>query len=120
MKTYNNNSYMNKKDQNNLNKCEKFLGNAKHYILEVFANNGFVDPKTKKIFNNICNVLSEIECLNNNNKKNYMNVETGLVDNYSGWWYLDEETDTYVNGVEKGEVIEVVKDGNNDWVEKED
>ena len=38
--------------------------------------------------------------------KMYMNVETGSVDDYDGWWYEDE-TGTEVNGVDLGEVVEV-------------
>jgi hypothetical protein len=45
----------------------------------------------------------------------YMNPETGYVDSADGWWYKDEN-DEWVNGVERGEVVAVVQDENNQWV----
>ena len=36
----------------------------------------------------------------------YMNVETGSVDDYDGWWYVDEHGEE-VNAVDRGEVVEV-------------
>jgi len=49
-------------------------------------------------------------------EKMYMNIATGSVDNYEGWWYENEEGKT-VNAVDLGEVVEVTKDKNGDWVE---
>ena len=49
-------------------------------------------------------------------EKQYMNIETGSVDNYEGWWYQNDDL-KYVNAVDEGEVVEVVKDENNEWVE---
>lgn len=49
-------------------------------------------------------------------KKMYMNIETGSVDTRDGWYYKNEFGDT-VNAVDLGEVIEVQKDENGDWVE---
>ena len=43
-------------------------------------------------------------------KKQYMNPETGSVDDHDGWWYEDE-TGTEVNGVDQGGLIEVVRNG---------
>jgi len=37
----------------------------------------------------------------------YMNIETGSVDDYDGWWYIDEETQREVNAVDRGEVVMV-------------
>jgi len=41
--------------------------------------------------------------------KKYMNVKTGSVSNHSGWWYEDQNG-KLVNAVDKGEVVEVVRD----------
>ena len=46
----------------------------------------------------------------------YMNVETGSVDDYDGWYYTNENGET-VNAVDRGEVVPVVEDGNGQWVE---
>lgn len=46
----------------------------------------------------------------------YMNIATGSVDSYEGWDYEDENGEN-VNAVDLGEVVEVVKDENGDWVE---
>lgn len=47
----------------------------------------------------------------------YMNPMTGSVDTYDGWWYFDESGDMERNAVDCGEVVEVRKDDNGDWVE---
>ena len=49
------------------------------------------------------------------NEKMYMNVNTGSVDTLNGWWYKDE-SNRIVNAVALGEVVEVVKDENGDWI----
>lgn len=49
------------------------------------------------------------------NGKMYMNILTGSVDSYDGWWYPDEDG-VEVNAVDLGEVIEVVM-VNGEWVE---
>lgn len=49
-------------------------------------------------------------------EKQYMNVETGTVDTRDGWDYENENGET-VNAVDLGEVVEVEKDANGDWVE---
>ena len=48
--------------------------------------------------------------------KYYMNVYTGAVDTKDGWYYEDEEGNTR-NAVDDGEVLEVVKDSQGDWIE---
>jgi len=48
--------------------------------------------------------------------KMYMNVETGSVDDYDGWWYEDE-TGTEVNAVDRGEVVEVIRDAEGNWIQ---
>lgn len=50
-----------------------------------------------------------------NPEKMYMNPETGSVDSYDGWGY--EKDGVAVNAVDLGEVVEVEKDENGDWVE---
>lgn len=52
------------------------------------------------------------------NEKMYMNIATGSVDTKDGWDYEDENGDI-VNGVDRGEVVEVVKDKDGSWVEAE-
>ena len=47
--------------------------------------------------------------------RTYMNTKTGSVDTKDGWDYVTEEGKT-VNAVDLGEVVEVVKDENGDWV----
>lgn len=49
-------------------------------------------------------------------EKMYMNTKTGSVDDYDGWYYENEDGET-VNAVDLGEVVEVEKDANGDWVE---
>ena len=51
----------------------------------------------------------------NMNETKYMNLETGSVDTYDGWWYEDEDG-VEVNAVDLGEVEEVQEDddGEND------
>lgn len=50
-------------------------------------------------------------------KKMYMNLATGSVDDYGGWWYHDEDGD-FVNAVDLGEVVEVEwNDEEGSWVE---
>jgi hypothetical protein len=50
-------------------------------------------------------------------KKMYMNLATGSVDDYDGWWYHDEDGD-FVNAVDLGEVVEVEwNDKAGIWVE---
>ena len=46
----------------------------------------------------------------------YMNPITGSVDDRNGWFY-ENETGYVVNAVDLGEVVEVEKDENGDWVE---
>lgn len=41
-------------------------------------------------------------------EKIYMNLATGSVDDYEGWWYENDRGEK-VNAVDLGEVIEVVK-----------
>ena len=41
-------------------------------------------------------------------EKQYMNIETGSVDDYDGWWYEDENG-VEVNAVDRGEVVEVTQ-----------
>lgn len=49
--------------------------------------------------------------------KMYMNLATGSVDDYDGWWYHDEDGD-FVNAVDLGEVVEVEwNDKAGIWVE---
>jgi hypothetical protein len=36
----------------------------------------------------------------------FMNISTGTVDNYNGWWYEDENGKP-VNAVDRGEVVQV-------------
>jgi hypothetical protein len=45
-----------------------------------------------------------------------MNIETGSVDTRDGWIYKDENGNS-VDPVYRGEVVEVVKDEEGDWVE---
>lgn len=52
----------------------------------------------------------------NAQEKQYMNIETGSVDTYEGWEYQTEDGQI-VNAVDLGEVVEVEKDENGDWVE---
>jgi hypothetical protein len=47
----------------------------------------------------------------------YMNLVTGAVDDYDGWWYETEDGQT-LNAVDRGEVVEVIKDEYGDWEEK--
>ena len=47
----------------------------------------------------------------------YMNKHTGSVDTRDGWYYQDEFTGELLNAVDRGEVFEVVKDKNGDWIE---
>ena len=47
--------------------------------------------------------------------KQYMNIETGSVDDYDGWWYEDENGED-VNAVDLGEVVEVENIGG-EWVQ---
>lgn len=48
----------------------------------------------------------------------FMNMATGSVDTRDGWDYICEETGYWVNAVARGEVVEVVKNANGDWVAK--
>ena len=48
----------------------------------------------------------------------YMNIETGSVDTKEGWNYENESGET-VNAVDLGEVVEVEKDKNGNWIEVE-
>lgn len=50
-------------------------------------------------------------------EKMYMNVATGSVDNYNGWFFENEEGKT-VNAVDLGEVVEVEL-VNGEWKEVE-
>ena len=38
-------------------------------------------------------------------KKQYMNIATGSVDTYDGWWY--DDNGEQVNAVDRGEVVAV-------------
>lgn len=51
--------------------------------------------------------------------KQYMNVETGSIDSYDGWWYEDESGET-VNAVDRGEVtpVEIVIDVDADFTNR--
>lgn len=49
-------------------------------------------------------------------EKMYMNLATGSVDTYDGWWYENEDGEK-VNGVDLGEVVEVIKNSEGDWIE---
>mgnify|MGYP001566361830 CR=1 FL=1 len=51
-----------------------------------------------------------------NTEKFYMNVETGSVDTKDGWDYTSESGEI-VNAVDLGEVVEVKKDENGNWIE---
>jgi len=51
--------------------------------------------------------------------KMYMNVETGNVDDYEGWWYEDADGHE-VNAVDLGEVVEVVRNAYGDYAEAKD
>ncbi len=46
----------------------------------------------------------------------YMNIQTGEVDTYESWYYENEEGET-VNAVDLGEVVEVIKNSDGDWIE---
>ena len=46
----------------------------------------------------------------------YMNPKTGSVGTYDDWYYTDGEGKT-LNAVDEGEVVEVKKEVNGDWVE---
>lgn len=48
-------------------------------------------------------------------ENHYMNLKTGAVDTESGWHYLDENG-RLVSAVERGEVVQVVKDDLGNWV----
>lgn len=48
--------------------------------------------------------------------KVYKNLTTGSVAIYDGWWYEDENGQE-VNAVDLGEVVEVVKGRDGDWIE---
>lgn len=50
-------------------------------------------------------------------KKTYMNLDTGSVGTYDDWWYENEDGEK-VNAADLGEVVEVVKDENGNWVEE--
>lgn len=45
----------------------------------------------------------------------YMNPETGSVDTKEGWTYTNEEGQL-VNAVDLGEVVEVEKDQDGNWI----
>ena len=54
----------------------------------------------------------------------FMFPETGAIGTYDEWWYdeIDEDgnyTGKQLNAVDHGEVVEVIKDENGNWVEKE-
>ncbi len=51
-----------------------------------------------------------------NNTAMYMNIRTGEVDTYEGWYYKNEAGET-VNAVDLGEVVEVIKNSDGDWIE---
>jgi hypothetical protein len=56
------------------------------------------------------------EIANMQTEKFYMNTKTGSVDTKDGWDYENESGET-VNAVDLGEVIEVEKDEEGNWVE---
>ena len=48
--------------------------------------------------------------------KTYMNIETGAIDTKDGWDY-ENEAGEVVNAVDLGEVVEVEKNDNGEFVE---
>ena len=48
--------------------------------------------------------------------KMYMNTDTGSVDSYDGWDY-ENGSGEQVNALDLGEVVEVEKDKNGDYIE---
>ena len=75
------------------------------YILPDFATTdltGWPDTRVYS-YDNGRVLVSETEL-------SYMNTATGSVDDRDGWWYEDE-TGTEVNAVDRGEVVPVVKQG---------
>jgi len=51
-------------------------------------------------------------------EKMYMNIETGSVDTRDGWWY-DTEDSEHVNAVDRGEVVEVIKVADGQWMQSD-
>ena len=51
-----------------------------------------------------------------NAEKMYMNTKTGSVDSYEGWHYENDDGNS-VNAADLGEVVEVKKNDDGDWVE---
>ena len=49
-----------------------------------------------------------------NNEKLYMNPATGSVDTYEGWHYETSDGEP-VNAVDLGEVVEVIRTGDDEW-----
>ncbi len=47
----------------------------------------------------------------------FMNLKTGSLDTYDGWSYINENGNE-VNAVDLGEVVEVVRNSNGDWIAK--
>lgn len=43
-----------------------------------------------------------------------MNLKTGVIDSYDGWYYEDGKQ---VNAVDLGDVVEVEKNADGDWLE---
>ena len=50
-------------------------------------------------------------------KKTYMNIKTGTVGGAECWMYENEEGEL-LDGVKRGEVVEVVRDENGDWTRR--
>jgi len=48
-----------------------------------------------------------------NEKQEYMNIKTGAVDNYNGWWYQSDDSGWH-NAVDLGEVVPVLWDETTD------
>jgi hypothetical protein len=46
----------------------------------------------------------------------YMHIATGAVDPYDDWNYLQDGVD--VNAVDLGEVVEVIRNSDGDWIAK--
>lgn len=60
--------------------------------------------------------LKQFETEHGNMEKMYMNTKTGSVDSYEGWHYESDDGNS-VNAVDLGEVVEVKKNDDGDWVE---
>ncbi len=83
------------------------------------------------LLNKLCNIMFKGRDAQQHKKKEiimtvistkmttyYMNATTGSVDVKDGWYYKNDSGEV-VNAVDRGEVVEVVKDENGDWTEVE-